>query len=94
MIFIKEVIQDETKRENYMIKSCANQLFSAYSYILKDVFERPVKDFPLRFAKYFVSVFEISCSCKEIMKVVGHQQLYELMEQLLPTLLNLEKLKE
>ena len=56
-----------------MIKSSANHLLSAYSYILKDVFERPVKDFPLRFAKYFVSVFEISCSCKEIMKVVGHQ---------------------
>ena len=48
----------------------------------------------MRFAKFFVSVFEASCECKEVMKEVKYQQLYELLEQLLPTLLNLEKLKE
>ena len=94
LIFLKEVIEDETKKENQIIKQCANQLISAYSYILKDVFERPVADFPLRFAKFFVGVFEASCECKEVMKEVKYQQLYELLEQLLPTLLNLEKLKE
>ena len=51
---------------------------------------------PLRFAKYFVSIVNKTCSCTEIMKMVKEQEIYDLVEQLLTRLLidDLDKLGE
>lgn len=55
--------------------------------MLNDIFERPRAEMPLRFAKYFVTIVNKTCSQELIMKVVREQDLYELCEQLLTRLL-------
>jgi hypothetical protein len=55
-----------------------------------------MSDFPLRFAKYFVTIVNKAASCKEIMKEVNEKVIYDLAEQLLTRLLieNLDKVGE
>ena len=66
---MNEIIQAVARHEKAM-KHTANDLISAFTHVLIDIFERPIKDFPLRFAKYFVTIVNKSCSCKEIMEEV------------------------
>lgn len=76
------------------IQHTANDLISALSHVLIDIFERPRQDTPLRFAKYFVTIVNKTCQCSIIMSVVKEEELYQLIEQLLTRLLidNLNKL--
>ena len=62
------------------IQHTANDLISALSHVLIDIFERPRQDTPLRFAKYFVTIVNKTCQCSIIMSVVREQELYELVE--------------
>jgi hypothetical protein len=39
-----------------------------------------MSDFPLRFAKYFVTIVNKAASCKEIMKEVNEKEIYDLAE--------------
>ena len=61
-----------------------------------DIFERALEEIPLRFAKYFITIVLKACSCKEIMKEVNEEKIFELAEQLLTRLLidNLDKVGE
>ena len=79
LIFLQEVIR-EVEKNDMVIKESANALMRAFTHILKDIFERPAEDFPLRFAKYFITVFELSCSCKALMLEVKEEELYEMTE--------------
>ena len=79
MIALNEIIQAVQKHEKG-IKYTANDLISAFTHVLIDIFERPIKDFPLRFAKYFVTIVNKTCSCKEIMEEVREQEIYEMSE--------------
>lgn len=74
----------------------ANDLVNAFTHVLIDIFERPVEDIPLRFAKYFITIVHKACSCKEIMREVSEDRIFELAEQLLTRLLidNLDKVGE
>jgi hypothetical protein len=36
--------------------ACSNELMNAFTLVLTDIFERPVDDIPLRFAKYFITI--------------------------------------
>ena len=69
-----------TAKNEQAIITSANQLIQAFTLILKDNFERPIEDFPLRFAKFFVTVFQESCSCKVLMEEVNERELYEMTE--------------
>jgi hypothetical protein len=62
--------------------------------VLVDIFERPLADIPLRFAKYFVTIVNKTVQLKVIMIEVSEQIIYDLAEQLLTRLLieNLDKL--
>lgn len=75
---------------------CANDLVAAFTHVLVDVFERPINEIPMRFAKYFVTIVNKACSCKEIMQDVDYQHCSDLSEQLLTRLLieGLSDLKE
>ena len=52
------------------IQHTANDLISALSHVLIDIFERPRQDTPLRFAKYFVTIVNKTAQCGVIMSVV------------------------
>lgn len=58
----------------------ANDLVSAFTHVLIDIFERSVEDIPLRFAKYFITIVHKACSCKEIMREVSEERIFELSE--------------
>lgn len=58
----------------------ANDLISAFTHVLNDIFDKPVEDIPLRFAKYFITIVLKTCSCKEIMKEVSEEKVFDLAE--------------
>ena len=76
-----------------MLVKTSNDLISAFTHVLNDIFDKPVEDIPLRFAKYFITIVLKTCSCKEIMKEVSEEKVFDLAEQLLTRLLidNLDK---
>jgi len=59
---------------------CANDLANAFTHVLVDIFERPLQDIPLRFAKYFVTIVNKACTCKEIMQEVDQAHVHDLAE--------------
>jgi tRNA uridine 5-carbamoylmethylation protein Kti12 len=79
LIALNEIIQAIQKHEKG-IQHTANDLISAFTHVLIDIFERPRQDTPLRFAKYFVTIVNKTCQCSTIMSVVREQELYELGE--------------
>lgn len=95
LIVINEIIQSVNKYSDG-IKHTADDLIGAFTHVLIDIFERPMSDFPLRFAKYFVTIVNKAASCKEIMKEASEKEIYNLSEQLLTRLLieNLDKVGE
>ena len=58
----------------------ANDLVSAFAHVLNDIFDKNVEDIPLRFAKYFITIVLKTCSCKEIMKEVSEERIFDLAE--------------
>jgi glyoxylate utilization-related uncharacterized protein len=79
LIVINEIIQSIGKYSEG-IRYTADDLIGAFTHVLVDIFERPMSDFPLRFAKYFVTIVNKAASCKEIMKEVSEREVYELSE--------------
>jgi hypothetical protein len=53
---------------------------SAFTHVLIDIFDKSVEDIPLRFAKYFITIVLKTCSCKEIMKEVSEERIFDLAE--------------
>jgi len=72
----------------------AQDLVTSFPFVLKDIFERDPPEIPWRFAKYFVTIVNKSCSSRKIMELIKEQELYDLCEQLLTRLLidNLDKM--
>ena len=58
----------------------SNDLVNAFTHVLMDIFDRSVEDIPLRFAKYFITIVHKACSCKEIMREVSEDRIFELSE--------------
>ena len=58
----------------------ANDLVSAFTHVLNDIFDKSVEDIPLRFAKYFITIALKTCSCKEIMREVSEERIFDLAE--------------
>ena len=54
---------------------------------MKDIFQYPVNDIPMRFTKYFITIVNKTCASKEIMREVSESKVNELAEQLLTRLL-------
>ena len=79
LIALNEIIQAPEKHEKG-IKRTANTLIGSFTHALKEVFDRPRDEIPLRFAKYFVTIINKTCSCRKIMESVNEQDLYELCE--------------
>lgn len=69
LIALNEIIQ-AIQNHAKAIQHTANDLISAFTHVLIDIFERPRQDTPLRFAKYFVTIVNKTCQCGTIMSVV------------------------
>jgi len=73
------MISSLDQNKNALIRS-ANDLVNAFTHVLMDIFERSIEDIPLRFAKYFITIVHKACSCKEIMREVSEERIFELAE--------------
>ena len=80
-------------QQKALIRLC-DHLINAFSQVMVDIFSFPVKEIPLRFTKYFITIVNKTCSSKEIMKEVSCNQVQGLVDQLLQRLLidNLDKI--
>jgi len=60
LVALNEIISNLAQHEE-AITRCANELCSAFTHVLIDIFERPLTDIPLRFAKYFITIVNKAC---------------------------------
>jgi len=74
----------------------ANELIGAFNHVMNEIFDKPVQEINLKFAKYFISIVLKTCSCKDIMMQINREKIYDLAEQLLTRLVidNLDKVGE
>lgn len=95
LVSLNEMISSIDEHKGVLAKA-ANDLISAFTHVLSDIFDKPVEEIPLRFAKYFITIVNKACSSKEIMMHVTEEKVFELAEQLLTRLLieNLDKVGE
>lgn len=84
---------DSKLQQTALIRLC-DKLINAFSQVMIDIFSFPVKEIPLRFTKYFITIVNKTCSSKEIMKEVSCEEVRGLVDQLLQRLLidNLDKI--
>ena len=78
--------EDNENKQQALLR-CSNELISAFTHVMKDVFDLPVNDIPLRFTKYLITIVNKTCASKKIMKEVNEKQIYNICEQLLSRLL-------
>lgn len=50
------------------------------THVLIDVFEKPLPEIPLRFAKYFTGNLNRVCASPDIMLVANEREVFELIE--------------
>jgi hypothetical protein len=71
LVSISDIIGNISPQTLPSIARAANDIINSYVAVMADVFERPVEEINLRFAKYFVSVVLKTCSCRDIMVPVS-----------------------
>lgn len=64
---------EQTLQQQALIR-CCNELISSFIHVMNDIFSYPVQDIPLRFTKYFITIVNKTCACKEIMREVNEKQ--------------------
>eukprot|EP01022_Parablepharisma_sp_SALTPOND_P032949 TRINITY_DN878_c0_g1_i1.p1 TRINITY_DN878_c0_g1~~TRINITY_DN878_c0_g1_i1.p1 ORF type:complete len:2064 (+),score=290.39 TRINITY_DN878_c0_g1_i1:8288-14479(+) len=74
------------KNKDTLIASSGN-LFTTFTAVLKEIFDKPPHDIPIRFAKYFLNVFSKICSMKFLVRELNEQTMFVTMEHLLAKLL-------
>lgn len=79
LVSLNELISQLDVYRTALIKT-GNDLVNAFTHVLQDIFDRTVEEIPLRFAKYFITIVLKACSCKEIMKEVSEDRIFELAE--------------
>jgi hypothetical protein len=55
------MISDKEMNNKPALVRSANDLVSAFTHVLMDIFEKPIEDIPLRFAKYFITIVNKAC---------------------------------
>lgn len=79
LVSLNEMISAIDQNKPVLVRT-ANDLVSAFTHVLIDIFDKSVEDIPLRFAKYFITIVLKTCSCKEIMKEVSEERIFDLAE--------------
>jgi hypothetical protein len=95
LVNINELISN-LEENAYVLQKNADELISSFNHVLKEIFDKPLSEIPLRFAKYFLTIIHKVSTIKEIMKFITREKVFEFTEQLLTRLLidGLEKVGE
>ena len=79
LVALNDIITNINQYREAIVR-CTNEICAAFTHVLVDVFERPLQDIPLRFAKYFVTIVNRVCSSPELMNSANEKVTYELAE--------------
>lgn len=96
LMALNEKATSQLDKEREELATSGNRLFDTFADVLREVFDKPPHDIPIRFAKYFMTVTNKICSSKPILRIVCEKSMQAFAEQLLTKLLydGLEKLGE
>jgi hypothetical protein len=61
LVALNDMISDKEMNNKPALVRSANDLVSAFTHVLMDIFEKPIEDIPLRFAKYFITIVNKAC---------------------------------
>ena len=80
LVSLNELISQLPGQNEEAMRYCCNDLCQSFTHVLVDIFERPLPDIPLRFAKYFVTIVNKTCQIRQIMQSCSEQHVYDLSE--------------
>eukprot|EP00826_Nyctotherus_ovalis_P009795 TRINITY_DN12591_c0_g1_i1.p1 TRINITY_DN12591_c0_g1~~TRINITY_DN12591_c0_g1_i1.p1 ORF type:complete len:426 (-),score=99.94 TRINITY_DN12591_c0_g1_i1:68-1345(-) len=73
--------------EKEILAANSDTMLLTFAEVLRDTFERPIAEIPVRFAKYFMTVVNKICSSKMIINRICEETFYIFAEQLLSRML-------
>ena len=79
LVALNDIIGNH-QRFNQAVIRCANELCGAFTHVMVDIFEKPLPEVPLRFAKYFVTIVNRVCNSPDIMAAASEKETYDLTE--------------
>jgi hypothetical protein len=87
LVSINDMIGTITQQTLPVIVKAGNELTSAFVHVMIEIFDKPIEEINLRFAKYFISIVLKTCCCRDVMCTVSQDSVFNLTEQLLTRLL-------
>jgi len=94
LMFLNEKASSVLDKEKEALILHGDQLFTAFSEVLKEIFDKAIHDIPIRFAKYFMTVINKICMNRSVLRGISEKPVLLFAEQLLTKLLfdNLDKM--
>lgn len=95
LVSLNEMILNQEQYKEGLVRS-ANEIISAMTHVMIDIFDKEIEEIPLRFAKYFITISVRLTQTKDIMRAISEENVFNYSEQLLLRLLieNLDKIGE
>lgn len=96
LMYLNEKTVSTLEEEKECLIEHSDQLIITFADILRELFDKPMEDIPVRFAKYFMTVVSKVCANKNVIQHVSEKCFYVFIEQILMKLLydNLENMGE
>lgn len=76
LVAINDMILNNFDNCRDEFKNKANILVDALCKVITNIFDRPLDEIPLRFAKYFLNVVHKVCSTRHIMKELSESTVF------------------
>ena len=87
LVAINDMLMNDLESQEQELTAKANVISDALCQVISSTFDRPVKEIPLRFAKYFLNVVHKICCTKAVTKALEEETLENLCEQVLEKML-------
>ena len=93
LVNLNEMITNFERDKEILIQN-NKLLIDTFTYVIQDIFNKPISQIPIRFAKYCLTVANKICSIKVFLTALNSQSLYYFIEEILTKLLfaNLDQL--
>jgi len=87
LMYLNEKTMSNLEEEKECLVNHSNKLLLTFAEVLKELFDKPVRDIPIRFTKYFMTVVSKICANKLIVQSVNEQCFSLFIEQIFMKLL-------
>jgi hypothetical protein len=80
LVILNDMVSTNVEERKHDLVDRSNDLLGAITHVLMDIFDKPVQEIPLRFAKYFLGVVHKVSSCKYIVTEATDEKIFEFAE--------------